>query len=91
MAPKTQTIEVDEATAATLRGRAEAQGMSVAELVAGMTAISGTPVVLSAADLADLDRQWASVKSGEATVSHDEVTRWLHSWGTPSFRPWRDQ
>jgi anaerobic C4-dicarboxylate transporter len=45
MAPKTQIIEVDEATAATLRGRAEAQGMSVAELVAGMTAISGTPVV----------------------------------------------
>jgi predicted transcriptional regulator len=88
MAPKTQTIEVDEATAATLRGRAEAQGMSVAELAAGMTAVSGTPVMLSSADL---DRQWASVKSGEATVSHDEVTRWLHSWGTPSFRPWRDQ
>ena len=88
MAPKTQTIEVDEATAATLRGRAEAQGMSVAELVAGMTTVSGTPVVLSSADL---DRQWASVKSGEATVSHDEVTRWLHSWGTPSFKPWRDQ
>jgi hypothetical protein len=75
MVPKTQTIEVDEATAATLRGRAEAQGMSVAELVAGMTAISGTPVVLSSADLADLDRQWASVKSGEATVSHDDVTQ----------------
>jgi hypothetical protein len=54
MAPKTQTIEVAEATAATLRGRADAQGISVAELVAGMTAISGTPVVLSDADLADL-------------------------------------
>ena len=91
MAPKTQTIEVDEATAATLRGRAEAQGMSVAELVAGMTAISDAPVVLSSGDLRDLDRGWASVKSGEATVSHDEVTCWLHSWGTPSFKPWRDR
>jgi predicted transcriptional regulator len=91
MAPKTQTIEVDELTAATLRDRAEAQGMSVAELVAGMTAVSGTPVVLSSADLADLDLQWASVNSGEATVSHDDVTRWLHSWGTPSFKPWRDR
>ena len=91
MAPKTKTIEVDEATAATLRGRADAQGISVAELVAGMTAISGTPVVLPAPDLADLDRQWASVKAGEATVSHDEVTRWLHSWGTPSYKPRRDQ
>ena len=91
MAPKTQTIEVDEATAAALRGRGEAQGMSVAELVAGMTAISGTPVVLSSVDLRDLDRQWASIKAGEATVPHDEVTRWLHSWGTPSFKPWRDQ
>jgi hypothetical protein len=86
MAPKTQTIEVDVVTAATLRGRADAQGMSVAELVAGMTAISGTPVMLSSADLADLDRQWASVKAGEATVSHDEVTPWLHSCGTPSFK-----
>jgi predicted transcriptional regulator len=85
MAPKTQTIEVDEATAATLRGRAEAQGMSVAELIAGMTAIS---VVLSSADL---DRQWASVEAGEATVPHGEVIRWLHSWGTPSFKRWRDQ
>jgi len=65
--------------------------MSVAELVAGMTAVSGTPVVLSTGDLADLDRQWASIKSGEATVSHDEVTRWLHSWGTASFKRWRDQ
>jgi len=73
------------------QGRAEAQGMSVAELIADMTAISSTPVVLSSADLADLDRQWASVTSGEATVSHDEVTRWLHRWGTPSFKPWRDQ
>jgi hypothetical protein len=91
MPPKTQTIEADEVTAATLRGRAGAQGMSVAELVASMTAISGTPVMLSSADLADPDRQWASVKAGEATVSHDEVTPWLHSWGTPSFKPWRDQ
>ena len=73
MARKTQTIEVDEATAATLRGRADAQGLSVAELIAGMTAISETPVMVSSADLADLDRQWASVEAGEATVLHEPL------------------
>ena len=60
-------------------------------LVAGMTALSGTPVVLSSADLRDLDDQWASVKADEATVPHDEVTRWLRCWGRPSFKPWRDR
>jgi hypothetical protein len=56
-----------------------------------MTALSSTPVVLSSADLRDLDDQWASVKAGEATVPHDEVTRWLRCWGRPSFKPWRDR
>jgi predicted transcriptional regulator len=91
MAPKIHTIEVDEATAIALRGRAEAQGLSVSELVAGMTAITGTPVALSAAELAELDHQWTSVKSGEATVPHEEVASWLQTWGTPAFKPWRDQ
>jgi predicted transcriptional regulator len=91
MAPKIHTIEVDEATAVALRGRADAQGLSVSELVAGMTAITGTPVALSSADLAELDRQWTSVKSGESTVPHEEVASWLQTWGTPAFKSRRDQ
>jgi predicted transcriptional regulator len=36
--------------------------------------------------LARLDRQWTAIKEGEATVSHEEVLRWLQTWGTPAFR-----
>lgn len=91
MAAKTQTIEVDETTAAALKKRAAAQGLTISELVAGMTALQGAPVALSAADIAELDRQWAAIKGGEATASHEDVTRWLETWGTPAFKPWRNR
>ena len=58
-------IEVDEATATQLRQRADALGMSVAELVAYMTALAEIPVEISPRDLADLDRQWAAIESGD--------------------------
>ena len=88
---KTQTIEIDEATAAMLKRRADAQGLSVSELVAGMTALQSTPIELSSDEIAELDRQWAAVKAGGRTVPHEEVARWLETWGTPSFRPWRQR
>ena len=88
MPVKRQTIEVDEATAATLRTRAAEQGLSVAELVAEMTALQSAPVILPAEEIAALDRQWAAIKAGEATVPHADVVRWLQSWGTPAFKPW---
>jgi predicted transcriptional regulator len=40
-------------------------------------------------ELDELDRQWAAIKAGEPTVAHDDVVRWLDTWGAPSFRPWR--
>ena len=86
---KTQTIEVDEATAARLKTRAAAQGLTVSELVAGMAVLQGTPVARSPDDIAELDRQWAAIEAGEATVSHEDVARWLETWGTPAFEPWR--
>jgi predicted transcriptional regulator len=46
------------------------------------------PVEVSAAELAELDRQWAAIKSGEPTVAHEDVVRWLDTWGTPSFTAW---
>lgn len=89
MTAKTRTIEVDEATAATLQRRADAQGLSVAALVAGMTALQGAPVVLPHEELAELDRQWDAIVAGrETTVPHDEVARWLETWGTPAYKPW---
>jgi predicted transcriptional regulator len=39
-------------------------------------------------ELAELERRWAAIEAGEATVPHDEVVRWLETWGTPAFRPW---
>ena len=44
---------------------------------------------LAHAELTDLDRQWAAIKAGEPTVAHEEVVRWLDTWGTPRFRPWK--
>jgi predicted transcriptional regulator len=83
-----RTIEVDEATATELESRAAERGLSVSELVAEMTAIQSSAVVLSSEELAELDRQWTAVKSGEPTVPHEHVVRWLETWGTPAFRPW---
>jgi hypothetical protein len=54
---KLHTIEVDEATAATLEARAAECGLSVSELVAEMTALHDAPVPVSAAELAEFDRQ----------------------------------
>jgi predicted transcriptional regulator len=86
-----RTIEVDDATAAALESRAAEVGLSVAELLAEMVAAEGAPSPLSGAEMAELDRQWAAIKAGEPTVAHDEVVRWLDTWGTPRFRLWKDQ
>jgi predicted transcriptional regulator len=39
-------------------------------------------------EIAELDRQWAAIESGEPTVPHDQVVRWLETWGTSAFKPW---
>lgn len=86
-----ETIEVDSATAAKLRARAAERGMSVSELVADLTTLAVTPVELSHEEITALDRQWAAVKAGEPTVPHADVARWLRTWGTPAFKPWRER
>ena len=90
MTRSTDTIEVDKATAETLKARAAERGISVADLLAEIARESG-PVGADAAEIAELDRRWAKVQSGEATVPHDEVVRWLGTWGTPAFKPWHDR
>jgi hypothetical protein len=40
-------------------------------------------------ELAGLDRQWAAIKNGQATIPDATVLRWLRTWGTPAFRPWK--
>lgn len=86
-----RTIEVDDATAAALESRAAEVGLSVPELLAEMVALEGVSAQVPVADMSELDRQWAAIKAGEPTVDHDDVVRWLDTWGTPHFRSWKGQ
>jgi predicted transcriptional regulator len=90
MATKTRTIEVDERTAAALTARAAERGMSVSQLLTEFAIESG-PVAVDTEEIAELDRRWAAVEAGQATTSHDNVVRWVQTWGTPAFRQWRDR
>jgi predicted transcriptional regulator len=38
------------------------------------------PVAIDPNELAELDRRWAAIEAGQATVPHDEVVRWLQTW-----------
>lgn len=85
---KVRAIEVDEATAAALESRAAELGLSVRELLAEIARPSPS---LSPGEMTELDRQWQAIKAGEPTVAHDDVVRWLDTWGTPGFRAWKGQ
>lgn len=86
MAAKLQKIEVDEATAAALEMRAARRGVSVAQLVAEILPLSADDE-----EIAELDRRWEAIKNGQPTVPHEEVERWLRTWGTPDFRAWNER
>jgi hypothetical protein len=49
----------------------------------------GASAKVSPEELTELDRQWATIKAGEPTVAHEDVVRWLDTWGTPDFRSWQ--
>jgi predicted transcriptional regulator len=91
MAVVKRIIEVDEATAAALETRAAEAGLSISDLLADFVAAQRPSVAAMPADIAELDRQWQAIKAGEATVPHDEVVRWLDTWGTPRFRRWHSR
>jgi predicted transcriptional regulator len=88
---KTQTIELDEATVAALKARADERGMTVPDLVAEYLHEDRMPAVADDDQIAELDRRWAAIQGGETTIKHEKVVRWLETWGTPAFSPWRDQ
>jgi hypothetical protein len=83
MGVRTQSIEVDGATADALKERAAARGVSVADLVAELV-----PLAIDDKAIAELDRRWAAIESGQPTVSYAEIEGWLRTWGTSEFRPW---
>lgn len=86
---KVRQIEVDEKTAELLEERAAACGISVSQLLSEI-ANSDQPSNEAEA-LAELERRSNAANASGATVPHDKVVRWLQTWGTPDFKPWRDQ
>jgi predicted transcriptional regulator len=86
-----RAIEVDEETAQALETRASERGMSVSELIAEMTVVQGRAMMTAPDEISELDRRWAAIEAGEATVPHEAVAQWLETWGTTSFRPWKKQ
>ena len=91
MSIKTHTIEVDEATAAALKERADERGLTIPDLLAEFAGAECPPLDITDDQAAELDRRWATVRDGVSSVSHDKVVRWLETWGTPAFKPWRNQ
>lgn len=83
---RSRTIEVDAETARALEALAEERGTTVPLLLAAFVASEREAVPADAAGLAELDRRWAAVEAGGATVPHEDVVRWLRTWGTPAFR-----
>jgi predicted transcriptional regulator len=84
-----RTIEVDAETAEGLEAIARERGTSVPRLLAELVGIEREVAQSDSVDIAELDRRHARIKAGGETVPHERVVRWLQSWGTPSFRPWR--
>jgi predicted transcriptional regulator len=84
----TRSIEVDEATAKALDALAGERGVTVSAVVSDLVALGADTILPTAAELEELRRQSAAIRAGEATVTHDEVVRWVGTIGTPAYRPW---
>lgn len=91
MTTNAHTIELDEETAAALKERAEERGITVPDLLAQLAHEERVSLDVDAKQIAELDRRLAAVAAGQPTVSNEKVVRWLETWGTPAFKPWRDQ
>jgi len=89
--PKTRTIELDETTATALKERADERGLTVPELVTEYLDEDRAASDVDPDQIAELDRRWAAVEAGQPTVPNDKVVRWLETWGTPAFKPWRSR
>jgi len=82
-------IEVDAETARELELLAAERGTTVQRLLAEFVEVEREPAQVDPEGLAELDRRWAAIERGEPTVPHENVVRWLHTWGTPAFRRYR--
>lgn len=81
-------IEVDPRTADVLQARAAELGLTISELVAELATLETESTPAAPDDIAELDRRWKKVETGDPTVPQDQVVRWLRTWGTVRYRPW---
>jgi len=88
---KTQTIEIDDDTAAALKLRAKERGLTVPELVAELVTLEAGPVDAATADIAELDRRWNAFEAQGSVAANEDVVRWRGTWGAPAFRSWRER
>jgi predicted transcriptional regulator len=91
MSTKTTTLELDEATATALEERANMRGISVPELLAEYLDEDRAALDAEQDQIDELDRRWSATQSDKPTVSNSRVVRWLETWGTPGFKPWREE
>lgn len=96
---KTETIEVDVATARALETRAAELGVSVSELIADLAG-AGAAIPRDLEDmrrmgrgpwspnvLAEDARRYEAFEQGGDGVPWDEVRAWIRSWGTAQELP----
>ena len=81
-----RTIEIDADVATLIEKKADEAGLTPAQLVSSLVLADAAEA--TEAPSSELQRRWAAIESGEATVPHDEVERWLRTWGTAGFKPW---
>jgi predicted transcriptional regulator len=83
------TLALPPALADRVRAAAAESGESVETVVGRALEAWLEDNAEDARALQQLERRWAAVQAGEATVSHDAVARWLDTWGEAGFKPWR--
>jgi hypothetical protein len=50
--------------------------------------VESEPTRLDPDQIAELDRRWRAIEVGEVTIPHEDVVRWVQTWGTTDFKPW---
>jgi hypothetical protein len=63
----------------------------VPDLLTQYVSEDSSPVDVDPDQLAELDRRWSAIQAGQPSVSHDQVVRWLETWGSVAFKPWQEQ
>ena len=86
--PLTATVTIDTDTAARIENRAGEIGVTPAQFVAELVRSEEGGDHVDSSVVEDLETRWAEVEAGGETIPHEDVRRWLKTWGTSDFKPW---